>query len=51
MAFRAAEAPLGQALLKGIGGHFHIAARISSNHYQGRERPQTAIIDMAQVQT
>ena len=51
MAFRAAEAPLGQALLKGIGRHFHIAARISSNHYQGRERPQTAIIDMAQVQT
>ena len=51
MAFRAAEAPLGQALLKGIGGHFHIAARISSNHYQGRERPQTAIIDMAKVQT
>ena len=50
MAFRAAEAPLGQALLKGIGGRFHVAARISSNHYQGRERPQTAIIDMAQVQ-
>ncbi len=51
MAFRAVDAPLGQALLKGIGGRFHIAARISSNHYQGRERPQTAIIDMAQVQT
>ncbi len=50
MAFRAVEGPLGQALLKGIGTRFHIAARISSNYYQGRERPQTTIIDMAQVQ-
>lgn len=47
MAFRAAHAPLGEALSRSRGELFHVAVRISPNHFRGIERPQCAIVDAA----
>ncbi len=47
MAFRAAGAPLGEALTQGRGELFHVAVRITPNHFRGVERAQCAIIDAA----
>ncbi len=50
IAFRAASSPLGEALLKGDGAPFHVAAKLSSNVFRGIERVETRIIDLARVQ-
>jgi len=50
IAFRAANSPLGEALLKGEGLRLHVAARLSRNVFRGIERVETRIIDVARVQ-
>jgi single-stranded-DNA-specific exonuclease len=45
--FRAAERPLGQALLKGIGQEMHVAGTLSCDRWRGAERAQLRIIDLA----
>lgn len=50
IAFRAASSPLGDALLRGDGAWFHVAAKLSSNVFRGRERVETRIIDLAHIQ-
>lgn len=47
MAFRAVGAPLGEALTRGRGELFHVAVRITPNHFRGVERAQCAIVDVA----
>lgn len=49
MAFRAVGAPLGEVLTRGRGDLFHVAVRISPNHFRGIERPQCVIVDMARA--
>jgi single-stranded-DNA-specific exonuclease len=50
IAFRAVGAPLGDALLKGRGELFHVAAKLSTNQFRGMERVETRIVDLAKVQ-
>ncbi|MGJ0397163.1 MAG: single-stranded-DNA-specific exonuclease RecJ [Methylocystis sp.] len=50
IAFRATNSPLGEALLKGDGAPFHVAAKLSSSVFRGIERVETRIIDLARVQ-
>lgn len=50
IAFRAVGAPLGDALLKGRGELFHVAAKLSANQFRGMERVETRIVDLAKVQ-
>lgn len=45
MAFRAAETPLGQALLSGQGKKFHIIGHLKINEWQGRTSPELHILD------
>ena len=47
VAFRAAEAPLGQALLAARGKPLHVAGTLSLDHWQGSARPQLRILDAA----
>lgn len=47
IAFRAADGPLGAALLRSRDARLHIAARVSVNHFRGAARPQGVIIDAA----
>lgn len=47
IAFRAADGPLGAALLRQRDTLFHVAARASVNHFRGTARPQAAIADIA----
>lgn len=48
MAFRAAETPLGRALLSGAGGGlFHLAGHAKINEWQGRESAEFHIRDAA----
>lgn len=47
IAFRAADQPLGQALLAGGGRPLHVAGRLRSEVWQGRERLQLFIDDAA----
>lgn len=47
IAFRAAETPMGQALLAGRGGRFHLAGSLSADYWQGRRRVQMRVIDAA----
>lgn len=47
IAFRAADQPLGQALLAGGGRPLHVAGRVRSEVWQGRERLQLFIDDAA----
>lgn len=49
MAFRAVGGPLGEALLRGRGEVFHVAVRVSPNHFRGIERPQCVIVDLARA--
>jgi len=49
IAFRAIGSPLGEALLRGRGDRFHVAARVSQNMFRGVERVETRIADMAKV--
>ncbi|PPD42506.1 MAG: single-stranded-DNA-specific exonuclease RecJ [Methylocystis sp.] len=49
IAFRAVETPLGEALLRGRGERFHVAARLSANTFRGVERVETRIVDLARA--
>ncbi|MEF3366078.1 single-stranded-DNA-specific exonuclease RecJ [Methylocystis sp. 9N] len=49
IAFRAANSPLGAALLRGQDRPLHVAARLSSSVYRGAERVETRIVDIAPV--
>jgi single-stranded-DNA-specific exonuclease len=48
MAFRAAETPLGRALLGARGKPLHVAGTLSLDHYGGSARPQLRVIDAAE---
>lgn len=48
IAFRAAETPLGRALLAARGQPLHVAGTLSLDHYGGNPRPQLRVIDAAQ---
>ncbi len=45
IAFRVADTPLGQALLKGYGKHFMIVGNLTINRYMGREDVQLKLLD------
>jgi single-stranded-DNA-specific exonuclease len=47
IAFGAAEGPLGRALLQARGARFHLAGRIETNHWQGRQSVQLKLEDAA----
>jgi single-stranded-DNA-specific exonuclease len=47
IAFRAADGPLGQALLGGRGERMHIAGTLAVDNYGGRERVQMRVLDAA----
>ncbi len=47
VAFRAAGAPLGEALLAARGRNLHVAGALSIDHYQGRRTPSLRVIDAA----
>jgi single-stranded-DNA-specific exonuclease len=49
MAFRAVGGPLGEALSRGRGDLFHVAVKVSPNHFRGVERPQCVIVDLARA--
>lgn len=45
--FRAAERPLGLALLNGIGREMHVAGTLSCDRWRGADRAQLRIVDVA----
>ncbi|MCK2052750.1 single-stranded-DNA-specific exonuclease RecJ [Methylobacterium sp. 37f] len=47
IAFRAAQGPLGQAILSGLGREVHIAGTLSVDTWRGAERAQMRICDLA----
>jgi single-stranded-DNA-specific exonuclease len=47
IAFRCADQPLGQALLASRGETVHVAGTLSINRWNGGERVQIRIIDLA----
>lgn len=47
MAFRAAENPVGQALLSARGGNMHLLGRLKINEWQGRESVELHVEDAA----
>ena len=47
IAFRSADKPLGQALLKEKGAVLHFAGNLTINHWQGNKNAQLRIIDAA----
>ena len=47
IAFRAAQGPLGQAILSGIGRELHVAGTLSVDSWRGAERAQVRICDLA----
>jgi single-stranded-DNA-specific exonuclease len=47
MAFGAVGAPLGDALQRGRGEMFHVAARLGANVFRGVEKVETRIADLA----
>ena len=48
IAFRAADKPLGEALLAARGRRLHVAGTLSGDYWQGRRRVQLRIIDSAE---
>lgn len=50
IAFRVVGSPLGDALLRGRGERFHVAARLSPNNFRGTERVETRIADLGRVE-
>ncbi len=48
--FRAAERPLGRAILGALGQEVHIAGTLSCDRWRGAERAQVRIVDMAPVE-
>jgi len=51
IAFRAAETPLGRALLAGVGKTFHLAGRLKRDEWQGVERIDILIEDAARAES
>jgi single-stranded-DNA-specific exonuclease len=49
IAFRCVGAPLGEALMKGRGDLFHVAAKLSANSFRGVERVDVRIVDLARA--
>ena len=49
IAFRAADKPLGRALLEARGQNLHVAGTISIDRWQGAERVQLRLLDAAPV--
>ena len=49
IAFRAAEEPLGQAFLSGLGKRFHVAGRLKRDEWQGVARVDLLVEDAALV--
>ncbi|MGD9924930.1 MAG: single-stranded-DNA-specific exonuclease RecJ [Pseudorhodoplanes sp.] len=49
VAFRAAETDLGRALIEGRGQAMHVAGQISVDRWQGAERVQMRLLDVARV--
>ena len=47
IAFRAAQGPVGSALLGGIGRTFHVAGTLSCDRWRGAERAQLRVCDLA----
>ena len=47
IAFRAAEGPLGKALLEGRGQRMHVAGSLAVDNWGGRERVQMRVLDAA----
>ncbi|MDR7037480.1 single-stranded-DNA-specific exonuclease [Methylobacterium sp. BE186] len=47
ISFRAAQGPIGQALLNGIGREFHVAGTLACDRWRGAERAQVRICDLA----
>ena len=47
IAFRAAQTPMGQALLAGQGSNFHFVGTISADYWQGMRRVQLRLMDAA----
>ncbi|MCJ2012962.1 single-stranded-DNA-specific exonuclease RecJ [Methylobacterium sp. J-076] len=45
--FRAAERPLGRAILDGIGREVHVAGTLSRDQWRGADRAQVRIVDLA----
>jgi single-stranded-DNA-specific exonuclease len=45
--FRAAERPLGQAILTNVGREVHVAGTLSCDRWRGAERAQVRIVDLA----
>lgn len=45
--FRAAERPLGQAILASIGREVHVAGTLACDRWRGAERAQVRIVDLA----
>lgn len=48
--FRAAERPLGRAILDGIGREVHVAGTLSRDQWRGADRAQLRIVDLAPVE-
>lgn len=47
--FRAAQGPIGLALLSGIGREFHVAGTLTCDRWRGAERAQLRICDLAPI--
>ena len=47
IAFRAADTPLGQALLESAGQPFHVVGKLKQNHWQGRTSVDLIVEDAA----
>jgi len=47
IAFRAANTPLGDVLMRDGEQPLHFAGTLNIDHYQGREQPQFRLIDIA----
>ncbi len=50
IAFRAADAPLGRALLAARGKPLHVAGTLSLDHYGGSARAQLRVVDAAEAE-
>jgi single-stranded-DNA-specific exonuclease len=49
IAFRAADAPLGQFLLSNRGSAVHLAGTLGADHWQGQRRVQMRVLDAARA--
>ncbi len=47
IAFKAADEPMGRALLDGQGRHFHLCGILNADYWQGSKRAQLRVLDCA----